>query len=246
MTNLNVIILAGGLGKRMKSDLPKVLHCVQGMPMIVRLLNQVVQLNPSKILIVVGKYKDIIQKTISQYIQNTNIEYVNQEPALGTGHAVLCVLPYLNNNSNTLILNGDNPLLSKELLEDTIQHFNKNTFQLQISAIELDEPFGYGRIIVKDNKFEQIIEEKDCNDLERQIKLINCGIYIAITILLKEIIPKITNQNAQNEYYLTDIVKIGKDYDANIGLYIMDKNREIELTGVNTKEQLDKLNELLA
>ena len=85
MPYLNIVILAGGLGKRMQSDLPKVLHCVQETPMIVKLLTQVIKLNPSQILIVVGKYKDIIQETINQYIQNDKIQYVIQEPALGTG-----------------------------------------------------------------------------------------------------------------------------------------------------------------
>ena len=245
MPYLNIVILAGGLGKRMQSDLPKVLHCVQETPMIVKLLTQVIKLNPSQILIVVGKYKDIIQETINQYIQNDKIQYVIQEPALGTGDAVKCTLPYLKDGSNTLILNGDNPLLTKELLQTTINKFHNSLHSLQISAIELDNPYGYGRVIVENGVFKQIVEEKDCDEQQKAIKLINCGIYIATSNLLKKFIPLITNQNAQKEYYLTDIVKICTDQCIDIGLDTIDKNRELEVAGVNTKEQLEILNKLV-
>lgn len=234
--DLIVTILAGGQGKRMQSVIPKVLHKVNGIPMIVRIINQVVKLSPYKIFIVVSENHDLIRKTIEEYVEVGKhlIQYIVQPTPLGTGDAVRHTLNYLSNYSNNLIICGDTPLISYETLRDVI---NKFTYGIQITAIELDNPYGYGRIVTNSmGQFVRIVEEKDCNDQERQIKYGNVGIIMASSIILKDIIPKIDNNNKANEYYLTDIVKL---YTTN--LHIMDKSKLYEITNVNTPDDLLKV-----
>jgi len=138
--NPTVIILAGGLGKRMGSDFPKVLHLVGGVPMIVRILRSLPA--NARILIVVGKYKDIIQTTIRQYT-DVDIEYVVQDPPLGTGHAVACCLPYIDPERQVIVLSGDVPLIQTE----TIRKMSYGTPELRVLTMHMDDPTGYGRII---------------------------------------------------------------------------------------------------
>lgn len=248
MNNLIITILAGGLGKRMNSSLPKVLHQVNGIPMIVRILGEIKQLNPHKILIVVGKFRDVIQNTILQYpiISDLNIEYVLQDPPLGTGHAVLSTLNYLNDTDVNLIVNGDNPLLTYETLKNIVDYFTLSTSKLQITAVNSSNPKGSGRIILKNNKFTEIVEEKDCNDEQRKLTIVNCGIYMTYGNILKQYIPMIKNNNVQKEYYLTDIVDVYKSNNNLPSLYILDSNKELEMINVNTKDQLDNLNNILS
>lgn len=244
--HLYVTIMAGGLGKRMQSQLPKVLHKVSGIPMIVKILNEVKQLNPLKILIIVGQFKEIICETINNYIKIDNIEYVMQETPLGSGHAVLCSLNNLNENGFNLIVNGDNPMLTHKTLSEAIHNFKQNEFELQITAINAKNPIGCGRIILENDIFQKIIEEKDCDEEQKKINLINTGIYLASNIILKKYIPLIKNENKQNEYYLTDIVEIYKNnVEKIIGLFIIDSNKELEVININTKEQLEELNNKL-
>lgn len=243
MNNI-VVIMAGGLGKRMKSDLPKVLHKVMDKPMLVHVIERALEIKPIKIYIVVGKYMPIIKDTLYHYDMLDYVEFINQPEALGTGHAIQCCRPYLYQHeySNTLILSGDVPLIKTE----TIKNMIKNMEHARIMCTILENPTGYGRIIEKEGKFEKIVEEKDCNDKERKCQKTNAGIYTFDTITLCKYLPLLSNDNAQGEYYLTDIVEIIKTKeDVEIELYEMPVEKQIELTGVNTKEQLEKLNEEL-
>ena len=240
-----VIIMAGGLGKRMESDLPKVLHKVvcptdtnKSLPMIIHIINTSIQLGVSKIFVIVGKYKNIIKKTIDEYICIDDlIEYVIQEPALGTGHAIKCTIPSILNYSNekALILSGDVPLISLS----TLKGLEADTNKLLIT--ELENPFGCGRIIF-DNKIVGIREEKDCDENEKNIKFVNCGIYQINVIDLINLIPQINNNNKSNEYYLTDIVGLMIQHSIPIETFILEKNRQYEIKNVNTKKDLDELN----
>jgi len=247
MANLIVTILAGGQGKRMNSPLPKVLHPVNNIPMIIRILGEVNKLNPSKIIIVVGIFKDMIKNTIEQYfnLNEITIEYAFQEKPLGTGHAILSTLYLLNDNDVNLIVNGDNPLIKYETLFSIIYKFNMQDNRLQITAINSQNPTDSGRIIIENNQFQKIVEEKDCTLEQKKINLINCGIYIAYGNVLKKYIPLIKNNNAPQEYYLTDLVEVYKNDNYNVSLYILDVNKKIEIININTKTQLDKLNTLL-
>ena len=242
MTKLCITLLAGGLGKRMNSELPKVLHRVNGEAMIVRLLKQILTLNPDKILIIVGKSRSIIQSEIEKSINDSRILYVNQETPLGTGHAVLCTLESLDDGDN-IILNSDVPLLQASTILQIYQSFQNQNANLLVTAIKLADPTGNGRIIFNEfGKFDKIVEEKDCG-VEKAVNLVNCGIYICKSDYLKKYVPMIDNTNAQSEYYLTDIVKIYNKFE-NSGLvvYELPSDKEREIYNVNTKSQLDFIN----
>ena len=239
MDKINIIIMAGGLGKRMKSSLPKVLHIINNKPMIVNIIETVSKLNLNKIFIIVGKFKNIIQNTIEKYIVSDLIEYVIQEEPLGTGHAIQSCYNnlLLNHNFKTLILSGDVPLIKKNTLDNMISF---KTECLLLTA-ELEDPYGYGRIIREKNKFLKIIEEKDCSEDEKKICEINAGIYFIQTGHIIGNIINITNNNNQKEYYLTDLFKILKEKNVNIDLLKINKSENNQIKGVNTIEQLNEL-----
>jgi UDP-N-acetylglucosamine diphosphorylase/glucosamine-1-phosphate N-acetyltransferase len=239
---LVVIVMAGGLGKRMNSDIPKVLHKISGIPMIVHILSELKVLNQTveieKILIVVGKYKREITETIQNSIYLDKITYILQPEPLGTGNAIQCCRDELLKypNTNTLILSGDVPMLTSNTMFNTVKTLKSI---VRIIVTKLDDPTGYGRIIEKNNKFDKIIEEKDCSKEELDIKKVNCGIYAINTEILCKYLPFITNHNAQREYYLTDIIEIIKNGEKKpIELLEIDKSKQIEILGVNTIEQL--------
>jgi bifunctional UDP-N-acetylglucosamine pyrophosphorylase / glucosamine-1-phosphate N-acetyltransferase len=249
-SNLVFTILAGGLGKRMNSTIPKVLHLVKGKPMIVRLLQQVGVLDPRMILIVVGKYRDVISTEISKWITDKRIVYVDQPEPLGTGHAVSCTLGLIKPSDINIILNGDVPMLSSQTIGRIYRdHLVNEERALTITAIELDDPTGNGRI-VRDSKgyFQRIVEHKDANSLELWIKLVNVGIYVVSGTVLLEIVPLISNNNAQSEYYLTDLVSLCREkYESKniVGLHCLSKASKIEIYNVNTAQQLEDLERII-
>ena len=239
--NLHVFILAGGLGKRMESTLPKVLHCVLNKPMLVHVIETAKLLHPSKIFIVVGKYREIIETTLNEYISLENIIFVNQHEALGTGHALQCALPELSSlppNDQILVLSGDVPLLKLSTMKSMIKM--KNSANIMTTFYK--DPKGYGRIITENGKFQKIVEQKDCDEREKQIQIVNAGIYSFDVSILCKNLPKINNHNAQSEYYLTDIFEIIKNNEnITIGMVQLPTHKNIELTGINTKQQLEEL-----
>lgn len=244
MSNLNIIIMAGGLGKRMKSHIPKVLHIVDGLPMVVRVIKEALKLNPNKIMLVVGKYKEYITISLANFDVLKYVTFVNQEVALGTGHAIQCTykeLEKLDKNAKILILSGDTPLITSKLMKDMI-NFN----DVQIMTTYRQDPTGYGRIKIKNNIFHKIIEHKDCNSEELLIKTVNCGIYAFKNKHLLNHLFKLNNNNKQNEYYLTDMIKIIKDEEkTTTELYILETEQQWQLTNVNDREQLLYVNKFL-
>jgi len=244
MSCLSVIILAGGLGKRMCSHLPKVLHELMGKPMLIHVLENAMKLSPKNIYIVVGKYETIIRDTLIQYMNISRIIFVKQSEALGTGHAVQCVRPYLIEQPATdhiLILSGDVPLLKSETMDKLI---SLSTKPVTLMTSTVKKPTGYGRIITDSTNttFIKIVEEKDCSEEEREICVVNAGVYAFQSGLLCEYLTMISNNNAQNEYYLTDLFEIIRTRThIDIGMYHLPIDQSIELTGVNTKEQLVEL-----
>lgn len=257
--DLVVIIMAGGLGTRMNSEFPKVIHKLNGIAMINYVIKNVLQLyenkffNLKKIYIVVGKYKQQIKEAIDEYfndnkiINNHNnwlIDYVNQYIPFGTGHAIQCCVSELRKykNSNTLILSGDVPLFSTQSMCNLLNNINK----IKIVVANIKNPHGYGRIITKNHIFDRIVEHNDCNSQQLTISKINCGIYAINTEILCKWIFEINNHNSKGEYYLTDIVEIIKrGENINIDLYELPAEQNIEITGINTITQLNELEFLL-
>jgi UDP-N-acetylglucosamine diphosphorylase/glucosamine-1-phosphate N-acetyltransferase len=251
--------MAGGLGKRMGSSLPKVLHKINNAPMICHVLYNAIILNCNikKILIVVGKYKDEIKEVIDKEMKNffihpmfthrldpSVLKYVDQPIPLGTGHAIQCCVPELQDlpDAKVLILSGDVPLLSIQTMWNILN--NQSSVRLVITTMK--NPTGYGRILLTpDGKFERIKEQKDCNEEETKIDMVNCGIYAIHSKFILKYSKRLTNNNAQKEYYLTDIIEIIKDQEKiNIDLFNIPESNQYEIMGVNTIEQLKELEQL--
>ena len=233
MPNNIVLIMAGGLGSRMNSELPKVLHELDGVPMIRRVVNSALEIDETSLIyVIVGKYRTLIEKCLPQ--DNDRIFFVNQSEPKGTGHAIQCcrdeLLKY-GDETRVLILSGDVPLFSTESMRGLLNYTTKSAV---IVSTFLEEPRGYGRII--DSK---IVEDKDCSDYEKTICNVNCGIYAFSNRFLCEHLPTLNNQNAQNEYYLTSIFDhVCKD---EVMLFEINKDKQHEVRGVNTKEDLSLL-----
>jgi len=248
MKDIVVVIMAGGLGKRMESSLPKVLHKILGIPMICHLLLKLKVLkhiiNIKKIIIVVGKYKDIIKSELEKYDQMPEIEYVIQDEPLGTGHAIKCCINQLSEfpESDVLILSGDVPLLQLNTMKKLINMDEK----VKLITTILSQPTGYGRIVKNSEKFEKIVEQKDCNKSELEVKEINCGIYAIKSEYLCKYLPHLKNNNLQGEYYLTDIIEMIKREEClDIGILTIPETNLYEILGVNTIEQLKDLEKLI-
>jgi UDP-N-acetylglucosamine diphosphorylase/glucosamine-1-phosphate N-acetyltransferase len=237
--NLVVTIMSAGEGKRMRSNIPKVLHIFKEKPMLVRIIETARQLNPTKIIVITGKYNDLIKETVSKYTNTDDIIYVRQREPLGTGDAIKSCLPYYKNNEKVLILNGDMPLINREVLEK----FIKNMSDMNILVARFSNPIGYGRIIYdENNEFTEIVEEKDCNEEQRKVEIVNSGLYYINSNLLKKYVPLIENKNIQQEYYLTDLVKIIKtNTNMSINAHLIDKNENKYISGINTPEELTRL-----
>ena len=235
MTTLNIVILAAGKGTRMHSDKPKVLHTIAGKAMLQHVVDVASSLNPVKIIVVYGHGGEAVPKALAQ----STAQFVLQEPQLGTGHAVQQALPQLNDNSVSLVLYGDVPLIQR----DTLQKILADKDALTLLTQNLDDPKGYGRI-VRDavGKVSCIVEEKDATSEQRQIQEINTGILAAPTGLLREWLGKLRNENAQGEYYLTDIVAMG--VAQNVAIRTAQPAHAWEVMGINSKVQLAQLERL--
>lgn len=199
---MNIVILAAGMGKRMRSALPKVLHLLAGKSLLQHVLDTARQLNPTRICIVYGHGgEQVLEKT-----EGADLVWAKQEPQLGTGHAVQQAMPFLDEAQPTLILYGDVPLTSLSTLQALTAHVNNH--QIALLTIQLTDPTGYGRI-VRDvtGKVQAIVEHKDANLEQRQINEINTGILAVPTQALKRWLNQLSNHNVQGEYYLTDIIR---------------------------------------
>lgn len=236
--------MAAGEGKRMNSNIPKVLHNFNGIPMLIRIILEANKLNPNNIIIITGKYDNLIKDTLKSYFENNNMNlfdkltFINQTIPCGTADAIKYTLESYSEDEEVLILNGDMPLISSDLLEKFISERSP-----RLLVAQLENPYGYGRILYdNDNKFIGIREEKDCNEEERLIDITNVGIYYFNSMLLKKYIPMIDCNNVQKEYYLTDIVCVIKEHsNITIETYIIEESMKYQIHGVNTKKELEDL-----
>jgi bifunctional UDP-N-acetylglucosamine pyrophosphorylase/glucosamine-1-phosphate N-acetyltransferase len=230
---MNVVILAAGMGKRMQSALPKVLHPIAGKPLLSHVIDTARELSPARLCVVYGHGGEAVLESVSA----PDIAFARQEPQLGTGHAVMQAVPHLNEEEPTLILYGDVPLTSKNTLQQLLDSAGRN--KLAILTVELDDPAGYGRIVRQQGNIVRIVEQKDATEAERAIREINTGILVAPTAQLKRWLAGLSNNNAQGEYYLTDIVACAVADGVPV---VSAKPAAIwETLGVNSKVQLAEL-----
>jgi bifunctional UDP-N-acetylglucosamine pyrophosphorylase/glucosamine-1-phosphate N-acetyltransferase len=231
---LNVIILAAGQGKRMRSDLPKVLHPLAGKPLLGHVLDTARAIGAKQICVVYGHGGEQVRAELNA----PDIAWARQEPQLGTGHAVLQAMPFAAPTaSSTLVLYGDVPLIRASTLQRLIDAAGNGS--LALLTAHLDNPQGYGRIVRVSGEIKRIVEEKDADDAERKICEINTGILVAPTAALARWLPKLGNRNAQGEYYLTDIVSLAVAEGMPIVTAQPDAAWETE--GINSKLQLATL-----
>lgn len=231
--DLDIVILAAGKGTRMKSDLPKVMHQFLKKPFLQMVLETAKELKPNRIIPVIGYKSEIIR----EHFKELDLEFVEQKEQLGTGHAVQQAISKINSKL-TMILYGDVPCINKDDLINLYKKSEKT--QLALITFKKSNPKGFGRIVRDNNqKIAKIVEEKDSNDAEKEINEINTGIMCVETALLKNLLSSVTNDNAQKEYYLTDIIKLA--VDAKINVDNIEAKNEYTIQGVNSIEELVQL-----
>lgn len=231
---LSIVILAAGKGKRMGSSLPKVAHKVGGVAMIERVIATAKSLKPNSINVVYGNGGTRIRDDFKQL----NVNWIQQHQQLGTGHAVAQALPNISDKDQVLILYGDVPLISTSTLTKLLEHSNNRRLSLVVT--ELDDPTGFGRIIRNEvSNIIAIVEHKDASEAQRRIKEINTGIITANAKDLKKWLPKLKNNNKQNEYYLTDIVGLAVGEGLSVGGVKAASRQEVQ--GVNDRWELARL-----
>ncbi|TFW27188.1 bifunctional UDP-N-acetylglucosamine diphosphorylase/glucosamine-1-phosphate N-acetyltransferase GlmU [Duganella callida] len=236
---MNVVILAAGMGKRMQSALPKVLHPLAGKPLLQHVLDTARSVSnqhaSAKVCVIYGHGGAAVQELLAK--QPEPVAMALQEQQLGTGHAVMQALPQLDDSVPTLILYGDVPLTSAATLQQLVDVAGND--KLGILTVEQDDPFGLGRIVREQGQIVRIVEQKDASEAERAIKEINSGIMVAPTVKLKQWLSAIRNDNAQGEYYLTDIVALA--VADGVPVVSAQPAAVWEVAGVNSKVQLAEL-----
>lgn len=225
---MKTLILAAGLGKRMKSKYPKVVHPILGKPMITWVVEKAKSFG--KVGIVLGHKAELVKQVLPE-----DVEIFIQNEQLGTGHAVMCSKDFIDENDDLLILYGDVPFISKDTLNKLIdEHKNKNNEVTILTAI-IDDPSGYGRIVRDEMGKIRIVEDKDANNEIKQIKEINSGIYVFNGNFIKKNLDNLNNKNAQGEYYLTDIISFANRVSTIVVEDIF------EITGINNRVQLSEV-----
>ena len=231
--SLHVVILAAGKGTRMRSSLPKVLHPVAGRPMVSHVIDTARSLNAEKIHLVYGHGGEAMQARLN----DADVEWVLQAEQLGTGHAVAQAMPAIPDHAKVLVLYGDTPLISPVTLETllTIQPANG----IGLLTVSLANPTGYGRILRADGQVVGIVEQKDATAEQQLINEVNTGVLVAPAKQLKQWLSGLTNQNAQGEYYLTDVIAAAHDSGSSIQTAQPSCPQEVE--GANNRLQLAQL-----
>lgn len=236
-----IIILAAGKGVRMQSDLPKVFHNLGGKPLLQHVLESVNDLSPQKTLVVVGHKKELIE----DYFSSWKVDFVCQKEQLGTGHAVMQAEPYLKGfTGQVLILAGDVPFIKSSTLKKMLEMQKKEKAAAVDLTCDLDDPASFGRIVRNAaGDFMRIVEKKDATLDELKIKEINTGTFSFDCQELFLSLKKITNQNAQKEYYLTDAIEVLQKQGKKVVAF--KTNDPLEAVGINTKDELAQAEKML-
>ncbi|WP_043343188.1 bifunctional UDP-N-acetylglucosamine diphosphorylase/glucosamine-1-phosphate N-acetyltransferase GlmU [Cupriavidus basilensis] len=230
---MNIVILAAGMGKRMNSALPKVLHPLAGRPLLAHVIETARKLLPTRLVVVVGHGAERVREAVGA----PDVAFALQAEQLGTGHAVAQALPLLDDSQPTLVLYGDVPLTEAATLQRLVAAAGSE--RLGILTVEMDDPTGYGRIVREAGKIVRIVEQKDASEPQRAIREINTGIILAPTGPLRRWLSTLRNDNAQGEYYLTDAVERA----VADGMEVVSAQPDAlwETLGVNSKVQLAEL-----
>lgn len=238
MKPLSIIILAAGVGKRMKSDVPKVLHPICGRPLLSYVVETAQALKPRKIVLVVGREDGQIKKFFKK------AHFVVQYPPLGTGDAVIQTQPVFQKfDGSILVLCGDVPLLTKATLTALIRfHYKVKAVATVLTAV-VPEPSLYGRIIRRGDELLKIVEDQDASPSEKKINEINSGIYVFDKLFLFEALQEIKPSNTQKEYYLTDIIEILHKKGLSVATYKAPDYHEV--LGINTRKALVDVQSIL-
>jgi len=237
MSDTYIAILAAGKGTRMKSDIPKVLHRINGKPLVNYVLDTISSIENKGIKLIVGHRAEDVKKETSGY----QLDYVLQQEQLGTGHALMMLGPGLKDMSGKLIvLCGDVPFTSLSTIKNLLEHHLHQKARATVLTVELPDAATYGRIIRDDQGYlKKIVEAKDATPDELNINEINSGIYVFDIPLLFDVLEKINTNNAQREYYLTDVIEILNNQQQKVAAYAIDN--EYEVAGINTLEDLKKM-----
>lgn len=239
--NINAVILAAGKGTRMKSEKPKVLHEIFGKTLLGYVLDAGVNV-VKKSFVIVGHQAEVVDKFVTENYKNAST--VIQSPQLGTGHAVSMVCHQLENfEGDVLILCGDTPLITEATLRKFIEYHNEKKSDLTVMSAIFEDPANYGRIVRKDDKLDCIVEEKDATAQQKMIKEVNAGIYLLNWQKIKPAFSQLKSNNAQGEYYLTDIISWGGGKGLNINAYVLENNEEI--FGINSRVHLAEATKML-
>jgi UDP-N-acetylglucosamine diphosphorylase/glucosamine-1-phosphate N-acetyltransferase len=239
---LAILVMAAGQGKRMQDPTkPKVLYELAGMPLIGHVLNLCTGLHADRTVAILGFGRD----KVGEYLKNSFpfVWIAIQEQQLGTGHAVMQADKQLADfDGDVLILSGDVPLLSRETVDNLIAIHRDSLAIATVLAVTMPDPTGYGRIVrTETGSLDKIVEDRDAMDEEKKIKEINTGIYVFDARTLREVLPRLGRENAQGEYYLTDAFGLLRQQFGLGSLAVAVTNDPIEVSGVNTKQQLESL-----
>lgn len=239
MNQLKAVILAAGKGTRMKSDLPKVVHTVNGKPMVEYAIDAAKGAGADKVCLVVGYKSEVVKEMVT-----SNVEYVLQEEQLGTGHAVKCAKDFIGEQGEILVLFGDTPLITGKTLGKLVEFHRTQQNKVTVLSAKVEEPTGYGRIIrSKDNSFLKSVEHKDASEEELLSKEVNSGMYVFDAKELSIALDALTTNNAQGEYYLPDTLTIIKNKGFKVDAYVLEDAKE--MTGVNDQEQLKEVERMI-
>ncbi|MFM0101244.1 bifunctional UDP-N-acetylglucosamine diphosphorylase/glucosamine-1-phosphate N-acetyltransferase GlmU [Paraburkholderia nemoris] len=231
---MNIVILAAGTGKRMRSALPKVLHPLAGRPLLAHVIDTARALKPTRLVVVVGHGAEAVRQAVAA----PDVQFAAQEQQLGTGHAVQQALPLLDPSEPTLVLYGDVPLTRASTLQALTDRAGRGGYG--VLTVTLDDPSGYGRIVRDQHgKVSRIVEQKDATPEQLKIAEINTGIIVAPTERLGGWLAALKNDNAQGEFYLTDAVEMA--IEAGLEVVTTQPDEEWETLGVNSKQQLAEL-----
>ena len=230
---LKTVILAAGKGTRMKSELPKVLHEINGKALVEYVIDAAKEAGSDDICIIVGHRAELVKERLGDMYT-----YVLQKEQLGTGHAVKCAKDFIGESGDVLILCGDTPLIDGETLKKLLDAHVSNNHKATLLSTIVDDPTGYGRIIRDaDGHFIKNVEHKDASEEELKSREINGGMYLFDAAALSNALDNLSNDNAQGEYYLPDTLEIIKNAGGKVEAYVAEDSTVI--LGVNDKEQLE-------